>query len=179
MGKQDEWVSLGSPAWHREDHKHYLRNVLASERHEADNLTATVVGGTLIEYYLRLLVQLKAPGALPMQRQGRPPPPFGTVLRVAQDAGALPDWIVEPLSAFMKLRNKYAHEISYQLQESDIRALRAAVHGSPAQVDWDTLQAEQPPQPSPGAARSRELRIFIACLGDQVLDMVPLRSTRT
>lgn len=168
-----DWVSLGTPEWTRERHKDYLLAALLKERHELDNLTATVVGGTLLEYYLRRLISTKADVDV-LEPKGKAPIAFGMLVRIARSVDVLPGWFVKPLMALMTLRNTYAHEIAYKLQEQDIQRLRSAVADTPLQSDWIKLEQKSLREAQPKLERTVgfQLRIFIICLADRLLDTI-------
>ena len=173
------WLRVGSQEWTREQHKDYLIRALAKTEHELDNLTVVVVGGTLLEYYLRRLIAAKASLSI-LEPKGRTPVPFGMLVRIAQSTEVLPDSLAKPLRALMKLRNKYAHEIAYKLKASDIRALRASVEDTWMEEDWEELEAGPPESPTKEKRTvGFHLRAFIVCVADALLYYIDYRSGST
>jgi hypothetical protein len=138
--KADERVRIGTPEWAREQHKDYLLSALTRGEHELDNLTTVVVGGTLVEYYLCQLIGLKA-NLETLEPKGSDPLAFAALVRLAQALDLLPDSLKKPIKALMSLRNRYAHEIAYQLQEDDVKTLRKAVANTWMEEDWEQLEA--------------------------------------
>ncbi len=172
----DQWVSIGTPEWTRENHKQYLLTALTRGEHELDNLTTVVAGSTLLEYYLRRLIALKLNVEMLEPSDGNSFE-FSALVRLAQALDLLPDSIKKPLKAVMALRNKYAHQIAYQLQESDIKKLRKAVSDTWMEEDWEQLEAGPPDQLSPpDRTLGFQLRAAFVCIADALFDYIDYRS---
>jgi hypothetical protein len=173
-----DWVRLGTPEWTREQHKDYLITALFKGEHELDNLAVVVVGGTVFEYYLRRLIATKANMNV-LEPNERAPVPFAMLVRIAKSIDVLTEPLAKPLTVFMSLRNRYAHEIAYQLTDADIQKLRASVADTWMEDDWEQFQVGPPDLPGPSKRTpSFHLRVFIVCVADSLLEYLDVISGR-
>lgn len=142
----------------------YLAEALRRADHSMDDLSVAVVGGTYTEFFLRQLIALRTHLEKLEPDDGRAPLDISALVRIANSLDLLPGDIDKCIMALASIRNKYAHEVSYELTGHDVDKLRAvAGKAEGLRYLWLIYDKDVYPQIKLGY-ESRQLRLFVDVL---------------
>jgi hypothetical protein len=122
-----------------------------------DDLVAVVVGQTYVEFHLREMIRHRMDDK---ERIDKLRLTFEMLLGLALAFNALPEQFEPPLRKLASIRNKFAHRIDYELQESDVSSLCDTL---PKSMKW-LVEQHSPntlPSISPHSWRLRKTYIFV------------------
>lgn len=165
--QRERWIrGPHTKEWKRQFLLDHIGDALLRNDGRLDDLAAVVAAGTLFEFYVRELIGQKADLTL-LEPENVEPLPFTTLVRMARSLAVLPETLQRPLVKFARLRNRFAHDVTYRLSDSDVKELQTALNaGQLAELEAFHLHART--QNSLPNIAGIYVRCYVAWLGDEI-----------
>ena len=142
-------------------HARRLRRLYRALRklgNELDDLTAVVVANTYFEFYVRHLLRKKVD--LARLENENDPLNITVLIRMARSLDLMPTEVARPLVGLVRLRNKFAHNVDYELVKGDIVALGKRMNDRQRE-DWNFIYGDLADEDETRNKLAHQLRAYI------------------